>query len=104
MIRARRRTAPGPARAPIHVQSRPFPGAEASTAPDLVETATTALSEARGALANAHGPGCQCSVWCRNAWEYFDHAIGPCAVCGEPCRSYDEDGVMRHPNCPVEAP
>ena len=30
-------------------------------------------------------------------WEYFGHAIGPCAGCGEPCRSVDREGVLRHP-------
>ena len=30
-------------------------------------------------------------------WEYFGHAIGPCASCGEPCRSVDREGRPRHP-------
>ncbi len=97
-----RRVPPGPARAPLHVQSRPAPGLEPPSS-DVATTAVDVLAEARSKLATAHKPGCRCSTWCRDDWTYFGHAIGPCTVCGEPCRSTDPDGRMRHPNCVVDA-
>ncbi len=102
--RAQRRTSPGPARARVHVQSRPAPGAEPPTAPEPATSAANVLAEARARLAKAHEPGCRCSTWCRNDWTYFGHAIGPCTVCGELCRSTDPDGKMRHPTGGCEAP
>lgn len=48
----------------------------------------------------AHGSGEPCPptcAICHSGWTFTDHAIGPCAVCGEPCRSRDPDGLMRHP-------
>ncbi len=102
--RAQRRTPPGPARAPIHVQSRPAPGTEPTTAPDpAADVLADVLAEARSRLATAHKPGCRCSTWCRDDWTYFGHAIGPCTVCGEPCRSTDPAGNMRHPTGGCEA-
>lgn len=82
----------------LHVTARPFPGHVPAPAPDP----TKALAQARRALTDGIvdcPPACRCSVWCRDEWEYFDHAIGSCSVCGEPCRSTDPEGRLRHPTC-----
>lgn len=104
--RAPQRTPPGPARGPVHVESRPFAGAEPAPAPDLAVVAANAMAEARGALVTAHEPGCQCSAWCRDDWTYAEDgapALGPCTVCGELCRSIDPEDRLRHPSCDPEA-
>jgi hypothetical protein len=90
--RAQRRTPPGPARAPIHVQSRPAPGTDPATVQDPAGAAASALAGARARLAAAPASGAT------GQWDYFGHAIGLCESCGEPCRSTDPDGVPRHPN------
>lgn len=99
--RAQRRTPPGPARTHVHVESRPFPGAEPPTA-EAATSVADVLADARASLTNAHEPGCQCSAWCRDDWTYAEHgapAFGPCSACGELCRSIDPQGRLRHPNC-----
>jgi hypothetical protein len=94
----------------LHIQHRPFPGIEPAPAPDLSKTAAGALAGARQALAAGQRPpappcepGCTCSAWCRDEWEYFAAAIGACEACGEPCRSTDPAGRKRHPSCGVPA-
>lgn len=91
----------------LHVQHRPAPGlaapqepAEPAPAP-AVDTAPL-LAQARAALAGAvvveelpAGP--------TGEWEAFRRAIGPCCVCGEPCRSLDPEGRKRHWCCEVPA-
>jgi hypothetical protein len=89
--RAQRRTSPGRARAPIHVQTRLAPGAEPPTVPEPAAAAASALAGARAKLATA--PTRRAA-----GWEYFGHAIGPCESCGEPCRSTAPDGRVLHPN------
>lgn len=93
----------------LHIEHRPFPGApEPEPRPDLSVVADSALTAARRALDALpalpadHPAGCRCSVWCRDEWVYADRgapSIGLCAVCGEPCRSTDPEGRMRHPTC-----
>ncbi len=90
---------PGPARTPLHVESRPFARPEPA---DPTVSAAQVLAGARATLANAHGPGCWCSVWCRDDWTYADHALGECVAGDGPCRSVDPEGRLRHPNCGVE--
>lgn len=91
----------------LHVQARPFPGHVPAPAPDPSTIAAGGLAEARQMLTTpagaGHGPDCRCSVWCRDEWEYFAGAIGACATCGEPCRSTDPQGRLRHPTCEVPA-
>jgi hypothetical protein len=87
----------------LHVQSRPFPGAPPPEPRDLAGAASSALAAARRSLDDGplpeHPAGCRCSVWCRDEWTYADKAIGACEACGEPCRSTDPEGRLRHPTC-----
>jgi hypothetical protein len=91
----------------LYVESRPFPGApEPGPRPDLTAVAGSALAAARRQLDNPsapveHSADCRCSVWCRDEWTYAGQALGPCSVCGEPCRSTDPEGRVRHPTCEV---
>lgn len=39
----------------------------------------------------------------RDDWTYADHALGLCVAGDGPCRSVDPAGMLRHPNCGVEA-
>lgn len=86
----------------LYVESRPFPG-HVPAPRDLAGTAAGELAAARRALDAGppaeHPAGCRCSVWCRDEWTYADHAIGLCGSCGEPCRSTDPEGRLRHPTC-----
>jgi hypothetical protein len=36
-------------------------------------------------------------------WIWLAGAIGPCVVCDEPCRSWDDENRPRHPTCGLEA-
>lgn len=84
----------------LHITDRPFRGAPAPEPTGLGRVAGSALASARRTLVvPAPHPECRCSVWCRDEWVFARHAIGPCCVCGEPCRSTDPEGRMRHPNC-----
>lgn len=87
----------------LHVTSRPFPGHVPPPPPDRDVTARQTLDAARRRIAGRGEcpPTCpRCSGGQAKAtgrWEYFGHAIGDCAGCGEPCRSFDSKGVLRHP-------
>lgn len=89
----------------VYVESRPFPGHVPAPAPDLTKTAAGALAAARQMLTGTRfldcPPGCRCSVWCRDEWDYADHAIGECVAGDGPCRSIDPEGRVRHPGCEV---
>jgi hypothetical protein len=91
----------------LYVESRPFPGApDPEPRPDLTVLAGSALAAARRQLDHPsppvdHPADCRCSVWCRDEWTYAGQAIGRCTVCGEPCRSTDPEGRLRHPTCEV---
>jgi hypothetical protein len=82
------------ARPGLHVESRPWPGA-VQPEPDPAAS-RHGLAVARAALGSAEPCPPTCAI-CHSGWTVEDHAIGPCAVCGEPCRSRDPDGLMRHP-------
>jgi hypothetical protein len=36
-------------------------------------------------------------------WIWLAGAAGPCVVCDEPCRSWDDENRPRHPTCGLEA-
>lgn len=86
----------------VYVESRPFPGHEPLPPHDPTEAAAQAMAAARRQLAEPLPCPPECRI-CHNGWETFDHAIGTCAVCGEPCRSIDEEGRQRHPTCEAKA-
>jgi len=65
-------------------------------------TARHGLRVARAALGQDEPCPDSCTI-CNSGWTYSDRAIGNCSVCGEPCRSRDPQGVMRHPMCEAAA-
>lgn len=88
------------ARTGLHIQHRPAPGLTCDTTPaprppvdpgPLLAGARQALASAVVAEELPTGP--------TGEWETFRRAIGPCCACGEPCRSFDPEGRMRHWMC-----
>lgn len=57
--------------------------------------ARNGLRVARAVLGTAEPCPPTCPI-CNSDWSYADCAIGPCEVCGEPCRSRDPEGRIRH--------
>lgn len=66
--------------------------------PDETATARHGLRVARAALGTAEPCPDSCPI-CHSGWTYAGSAIGPCALCGQPCRSRDPDGRAVHPSC-----
>lgn len=62
------------------------------------QAARHGLAAVRAALNSAAPCPPDCPT-CSADWQVENHAIGPCCVCGEPCRSKDPAGLMRHLMC-----